>query len=139
MPTIYRAMKDADGKPTVGDGPTDLGVRVPADVQPDTSGKIAPGTGGMSVAPSLADLPTHRLPKRLQALVPDARGVDTNVIWRMGEGDFFAEAITDDLQLRLDPERERHGFVEPVSPVALEEYRAALAATRDAWVRDETG
>jgi len=132
-------MKDADGKPIVGEGPTDLGVRVPADIQPNTAGNVVPGTGGMSVAPSLADLPTHRLPKRLQTLVPDARGVDTNIVWRLGEGDFVAGAVADGLQLRLDPNRARHGFVEPASPVALEEYRAALAATRDAWVVDETG
>lgn len=139
MPKIYRVMRDADGKPTVGDGPTDLGVRVPADIQPNTTGKVVPDTGGMSVAPTLADLPIHRLPKRLQTLVPDARGVDTNVVWRMGKGGFVADPIADGLQLRLDPNRARHGFVEPASPVALEEYRAALAATRDAWVRDETG
>lgn len=132
-------MNGTDGKPTVGNSALDLGVRVPADVSPDSAGMVAPGMGGMSVSPSLADLPTHRLPKRLQTLVPDARGLDTNVVWRLGEGDFVAGSVADGLQLRLDPDRAAHGFVESDSPVALEQYRAALAATRDAWVVDETG
>ena len=139
MPKIHRVLKDTEGKPAVGDRPTDLGVRVPADIQPNTVGVVAPGKGGMSVAPTPADLPTHRLPKRLQNLVSDARGIDTNIVWCLGEGDFIDGAVANDLRLRLDPNGTRHGFVEPALPVPLEQYRRALAATRDAWVVDETG
>jgi hypothetical protein len=48
----FRSMiPDADGRPSRGRSSRKLGVRVPGDVQPDTEGGVAPGGGGMSVAP----------------------------------------------------------------------------------------
>jgi hypothetical protein len=51
----------------------------------------------------------------------------------MGEGPFEAGVIATGLLLRPDPENVHHGFVEPEQTMALDEYRGALEATRDAW------
>jgi hypothetical protein len=47
------------------------------------------------------------------------------------------EALSEQLQLRLDPQRSNHGFVEPGTTMKLEDYQEALAATRDEWSIDE--
>lgn len=140
MPRVYRAMREAEGKPALG--PQDLGVRIPpdpyADVQPDASGMVLPGTGGMSVSPSLAALPDSRIPKRFRPLIPRARGSNDRKVWSMGEGSFAAGSLTSDLCLRPDPAApSKHGFIEPQSAVSLAEYEAALGATRDLWIVDE--
>src|SRR5438874_141843 len=102
MPRVYRSMlADGDG-PMVGDGARTLGVRVaPAD-KPDLpvgdDGFVQPRTGGMSVAPTVGLLPSHRIPKRLRSRYPDARGPDCLSCWRMGNGPFeegpFAVRLT---------------------------------------------
>jgi len=69
-------MKEADGKPTLGEEATDLGVRIPVDIEPDADGNVVPGSGGMFVSPQLTSLPPHRIPKRLYPLVPKATGKD---------------------------------------------------------------
>jgi hypothetical protein len=87
----------------------------------------------MSVSPSLRDLPARLVPSRLRYLVPGAAGNDDLSIWSMGEGNFAHGAISEQLQLRLDPKRSNHGFVEPRVTMKLEDYQEALAATRDQW------
>jgi hypothetical protein len=54
MPKVYRvmAMDETRQKPAMGDTAAHLGVRVPADIEPDESGRVHPGTGGMSVDPT---------------------------------------------------------------------------------------
>ena len=89
----------------------------------------------MSVVPTWRDLPSYRIPRRLRALVPDAAGKDEDVIWRLGEGPFAPGAITAELSLR--PDRTTHGLIEPAGAMTLDQYRAALAATRDSWQIDE--
>jgi len=92
----------------------------------------------MSVAPSLSDLPDHRIPKRLNAYgIPRARGPNSMRIWRMGDGPFLNSPIVADLNLRLDPRDPLHGLVEPATIVKLDQYRRAIEQTRELWVIDE--
>src|SRR4051812_13363208 len=86
VPRIYRSMRADDGMPAIGRSAVCLGVRIPEDIQPDQSGQVQPGTGGMSVAPALRDLPIHRIPRRLQAIAPGAKGSESLRVWRMGDG-----------------------------------------------------
>src|SRR5579862_9016360 len=134
MPKIYRVMKKEDGRPALGESATTLGVRVAStisDIPVDADGRVQPGTGGMSVSPSLRDLPYRLIPRRLRRLVPRAVGNDSLFVWSMGGGAFADGAIAPGLQLRVDPKNENHGFVEPNALMTLEEYQFALSATRD--------
>lgn len=117
MPRIFRGMLPAEvGKPMPGPdgkmlavrGPSDVEPGAHADVIPDASGNISPRSGGMSVAPSLADLPDHRIPKRLRSTgIRRARGPSSLQVWRLGEGPFVDAPLTDQLNLRLDPRDRR--------------------------------
>jgi hypothetical protein len=137
---MYRSMfPDATGEhPEIGDRFGRLGVR-DTDVPADAQGNVRPNTGGMSVNPSLRDLPPELIPKRLrtQLGIPDARGKPPLCVWRMGEGPFVPAPVGDDLQLRPDHAGASHGNVEPARPMQRAEYRAALAATHGAWEIDE--
>jgi len=130
---------DSRGKPALGSGATTLGVRVPADIAPDDAGKIAPESGGMSVSPSLVDLPLHRIPRRLRSCpeIHGATGKDTDFVWSMGQGPFVSEAVAPRLRLRPDPRNARHGFVEPDVVMTLADYTDALGATQPQWLVDE--
>lgn len=141
MALIYRAMRADGDSPMVGHTKNDtLGVREGIDIQP-IQGVVQPSTGGMSVSPSLQELPPHLVPKRLRKHgYPDARRSNTlpdTFPWRMGVGPFTDGQLCDGLQLRIDPSNPAHGFVEPDRPLSLEEYRVAIEATRPAWVREE--
>ena len=137
MPKIYRGMKQDQGKPALGPTPMTLGARVPEDIYADASGLVYPGIGGMSVSPSLLTLPYFRVSKRLRALRPDATGSNELCVWSMGVGNFADGFLTAQLQLRLDPDNEKHGFVEPAVSMSLDEYQNALISTRDLWTIDE--
>lgn len=139
MPKIYRVMNGADSRPTVGDGPLDLGVRVPRDIQPDVHGDVLPNSGGMSVSPRMTALPPHRIPKRLRPLVPKATGKDFHFVWSMGEGPFVADVSAPGLRLRPDPANSKHGFVEPEAVMPIGDYRQSLEATQAKWRVDELG
>jgi len=96
----------------------------------------------MSVSPSVETLPPHRLPRRLQKKYPErfpeASAPNAVYCWSMGEGGFVPGFVADHLRLRLDPEApERHGFVEPEGRMKVEDYEAALGATRNQWRRWE--
>ncbi len=126
--------------PMVGADARMLGVRVPVDIQVDDSGFIRPGTGGMSVAPRLADLPPHRIPRRLrgQPGMAAAVGSDALRIWRYGDGEFVQSKVQEKLQLRIDARDRKHGLIEPDAIMQLSEYSAALAATRPGWRINES-
>jgi hypothetical protein len=157
MPKIYRSMHELEGHPRVGDGSSELGVRLPGgsgkpDVYPDEGGNLAPGVGGMSVAPAirslLLELPTYvpkrlrelaknsDLPADLRALLGRAAGSNSLRVWSMGQGGFEDGAITDLLSLRADTPN--HGFVEPTSVMAVATYQVALQATVEEWVSAES-
>jgi hypothetical protein len=137
MPKIYRGMKKENGKPALGASATTLGVRIPDDIRPDADDRVRPGTGGMSVSPSLRTLPLHRIPARLRERVPKARGNNDLFVWSMGEGTFACGAVATGLLLRVDPSNDNHGFVEPDTIMELSEYQRSLYTTQDAWSIDE--
>ncbi len=131
-------LPDGD-KPMVGPGARMLGVRVPVDIVGDGNGLVYPNTGGMSVAPTLADLPPHRIPRRLRGLpgLAGATGSNTLHIGRLGDGPFAPSAVASGLLVRIDPGDARHGLVEPDAIMLLSECSRALAATRPRWEIDE--
>ena len=137
MPKIYRGMKQEQGKPALGAAATTLGARVPNDIEADAGGLVHPGTGGMSVAPSLQNLPNFRVPKRLHSIFPAAQGRNELFVWSMGIGVFRDGPLTESLNLRLDPTDPRHGFVEPAVTMSLNDYQNALWATQSEWSIDE--
>jgi hypothetical protein len=118
-----------------------LGVRVgpqPGDDIPEKDGHVQPGTGGMSVSPSLETLPSHRIPRRFKdkypERFPDATGSNRLHCWFMGDGAFVTDPVADGLVLRPDPKRpDRHGFVEPEREMPVPDYEAAITATRENW------
>jgi hypothetical protein len=128
-------------KPLVANTARGLGVRAGEgpfdDIPVDANGKVAPLTGGMSVAPSWRNLPEIRIPRRLREKgVLFARGKDSDACWRLGEGAFDAGFVANGLMLR--PDRPDHGTVEPNAMKALHQYLSDLAATRELWVIDES-
>jgi hypothetical protein len=147
MPKIYRAMEAADELPVVGSQGNMLGVRTPpnerADIRPDTNGEVAPSAGGMSVNPGISAMPSWAKPKRWRREHPelhrDARGQESVEVFTHGAGAFVAGRVADELVLA--PDSHRHGMVEPARTMSIDEYRAALAATRPGWriLRDPDG
>ncbi len=138
MPLIFRSMLADGGKPMIGTRSKALGVRVPTDISPDAQGRVAPGTGGMSVVSAWRLLLPHLIPRRLRPLVPHAAGTNALVCWRMDDGTFVAGPLAPGLFFRPDPwDPHRHGFVEPEREMDLGDYQAALAATVELWVMDE--
>jgi hypothetical protein len=133
-------------KPLIGSSNKTLGIRSPTDaapgvepdIAPDATGRVHPGTGGMSVGPRLVDLPAFLVPRRLKMVVPRAAGSAKLMVWAMGSGSFAPGPIAPGLVLRLDPARPtKHGFVEPDRIMTLEEYRQAIEATQNLWALDE--
>jgi hypothetical protein len=137
MPKIYRVMAAEGNVPMIGQTATSLGARVPGDIAPDAAGCVHPGTGGMSVSPSAADLPPHRIPIRLRHLSPDAAGKNAHFVWSLGEGGFVFSPVDIGLQLRPDAGNRSHGFVEPDHTMPLENYQRALHSTQPRWSIDE--
>lgn len=140
MPLIYRVMTVDGDKPLIANSARGLGVRAGAephaDIPVDADGRVAPGAGGMSVAPSWRDLPEVRIPRRLREKgVLFARGRDNDACWKLGDGDFALSAVAEGLTLR--PDRPDHGVVEPHAVVSLNTFLNHLAATRGHWTIDE--
>lgn len=135
---------DEDGLPAVAHT-FGLGVRTPDDVPPgaapdvvlDHAGRVVPGDGGMSVAPSVSEMLQTLLPKEWRAHgYPQARGPSGSKVWRMGTGAFTRAAVSELLLLEPDPPRDgaiRHGHVQPCEPMLVQAYREALANTRYDW------
>ena len=140
MPTVFRGMLSApDGMPELGTSGCSLGVRLDGplrDISLTENGTVGPHAGGMSVAPSLAKLPMHRIPKRLRHRFAEARGSSSCAVYRFGDGGFVSERLAHKLQLRVTSAS--HGLVEPEGVMPLNEYLEALARTRDLWRIDET-
>jgi hypothetical protein len=134
MAKVYRAMKaSGDGYPETGSSARTLGVR-PSDL-PIVDGVVKPGTGGMSVSPSLPTLPPQWVPKRLAHLREGAIGPDSNRVWSHGIGPFVAGEIAPHLLLR--PDSATHGLVEPSREMPFDGYQAAIHSTRMDWRMDE--
>ena len=113
-----RAMRGAAGRPEVGPSARTLGVRPGIDVEV-IEGAVAPGGGGLSVAPGSPELPpTHRRPIDL--------GSGRDPVWSIAHA-----AIGPDLVCRRDSAS--HALVEPARRMKLGEYQAAIAATAPSW------
>jgi hypothetical protein len=127
----FRSMTpDVDGLPRLGRTARLLGVRVPADISPDAEGTVAPGTGGLSVAPdTLWNLPHHRRP----------RGLGRGSTGPLADHVFAVDAdraLPPDLAIRPDPIAPMvHAFMEPAKTMALESFEDLIAATRAQWSR----
>jgi len=136
MARIFRAMTVDNGRPMVGPSPRALGVRVPDDIAFDKDEMVRPATGGMSVAPTWRQLPSHRIPRRLRLNgAPDARGKDEDACWRMGDGAFVSGALIG--QSRLAVDRPSHGVVEPFAVMTHTMCVQELVGTQSIWVVDE--
>lgn len=135
-PKVYRAMKrDATGNaPLVEASARGLGVRQ-RDLVPCQLGLAHPNQGGMSVAPTLADLPPHRVPARLGHLREGAEGADSDRVWVLGTGAFVEGSFTQGLALRVTSVS--HGNIEPDEQRPFEQYVAHLAATATLWTVGE--
>lgn len=90
----------------------------------------------MSIAPRIADLPKHRVPKRLRHLRAGAQAGDNYCCWRLDDLPDQDGPIGDRLHLATGKD---HGQIEPAEPMHIEQFQAALAATRDQWEADEVG
>jgi len=122
---LYRVMKlDADGKPLVGKRRNMLGARAfdPDSKDPrrrfdvaatEDSDLVIPGIlNGLSVSTTFDHLPL---------------GQD-EAVWEIEEAELLPFLIA-------VPDREPHHILEPIRPMTLADYQAALSATRDLWAR----
>jgi len=125
---LIRAMKRCEnGLPRCGERGRHLGVRVSKetssviDIEVDSTGRVRPGIGGMSVV-----LDTRYLPP---ALLPPPIGYGKDSVYSIEERNLGPM-----LCYRPDSTRaSEHGFVEPKSEIAIEAYQAALCATARSW------
>ncbi len=116
---LFRAMRGAGGGPEIGPTARTLGVRPGVDI-PVCEGCVAPGTGGMSVAPGTPmNLPTHRLPAGLG-------GTGRDPLWGVS-----SDALGPNLRFVQDSPK--HGTIQPGGVMTLEQYQSALAATLKSW------
>lgn len=134
MPRVFRSMVRDGNRPLIAASRDALGV-VPGappggDIQVE-AGMVQPKSGGLSVTRSWKDLPPSRIPKRLRHLMPDARGSKKFCCWQLGEGEFAAGKVDDNLVLRVDSPT--HGLIEPSHEMTIEELQHAIAATREKW------
>ena len=135
-PKVFRVMKPAacGAAPLAEASARGLGVR-PRDLAPCALGLAHPQKGGMSVAPTLSDLPPHRVPERLGHLVEGASGHDSDRVWVAGTGAFSTGAFALGLALRVTSAT--HGRVEPDHRRPFKQYEAHLAATATLWTVGE--
>lgn len=128
---VFRGMTPAsDGLPTVERSARSLGIRVPADVQPEGNGRVLPGTGGMSVAlGSVWNLPNHRRPRGMGR---GSSGPQADHVFSLAKVSIHSA----ELGVRPDPPAQlKHALVEPLVPVALLEFEERLGKTRPDWRR----
>ena len=126
MPKLYRSMRDdGTGKPEVSPTARGLGVRpgggdVAAVLATDF---VHPGLGGMSASPDTPlNLAFFRRPAKFQ-------GTGKDPVWEIDSAALPVFGLT----YRVDPKNPKHGYIEPVVPMALDDYQWRLAATSGEW------
>lgn len=148
MPRAYRPMK-AEGdppRPVLGESATKLGVRE-KDLSPDDDGNAQPDKGGVSVVSSIAGLRRRiakgrfspsMVPQRLHDLgkIPGAMGNNSLHLFRIGDGPFESGPLTE--KLRLEPDVEDHGTIQPAHIMPYDEYKQAIVDTKDLWQSRES-
>jgi hypothetical protein len=128
MPRLYRAMREATvGVPETGPSARTLGVRPGIDVSATASDEmVLPGQGGISVSPDdPLNLPSFRRP-------PNFQGTGRDPVFAIDVGQ-----LGPDLRYRPDPNKPKHGFIEPARPMTLDKYQQAVAATQSRWEKVE--
>jgi hypothetical protein len=143
MPTIYRAMKQADdGQPEVGSDSKQLGVRIApnpnADIDLDEKGAVILNGKGMSVADNWRRLLPHLIPKRLKRIFSGAAGSNRLACFCLGQGPFSPGLLNSRLSLVLKDHDVHAGNVVPAQAVSERQFQVDLAATRGEWTIDET-
>lgn len=120
---VYRTMTPGpDGLPVVAPTARGLGVRPGVDIPVDTRGMVAPETGGMSVSPAIAGLPSHRVPRSMG-------GTSNDTMYCTCTSNFPSS-----LTYRPDPARPNmHGFVEPTTGMPVGTYQQNIGGTRTSW------
>jgi hypothetical protein len=117
MPTIYRSMYAADdGLPSVHQSASGLCVRRGYDIFPDDNDNVRPEGLGMTVRPSVDDIPDDFKRKRW-------------VVWEID-----TEQLPEALQYLQD--RDDHGVLEPAWEMSFEDYEDAILETRSEWRRN---
>ena len=91
----------------------------------------------MSVAWHWRDLPTHRIPERLDDGEVGATGHNSDCCWKFGQGSFSVATVADGLVLALKQGSTIRGNVVPSATVSLGQFQSDLAATRLGWTVDE--
>ncbi|WP_165227352.1 hypothetical protein [Aquisphaera insulae] len=131
-----------DGLPIVGSNSKELEIRLPpdrnADVDLDDNGHVITNGKGMSVAEHWKYLLGHLIPKRLVARIPGATGSNALTCYRLGSGAFVEGALNDDLVVIIKSHDIHAANVAPSRSGHIEDFQAALAATRTQWRPDET-
>src|SRR5215470_14646297 len=125
---VFRGMEPGlNGLPLLGRSNRRLGVRVPDDIAPDSSGNVHPGTGGMSVAPeTMWNLPNHRRPR---GMLRGSTGPAGDRVYGIDP-----EAIAKHA-LHVRPTSIRHANVEPSIQMSLAMYEDNLARTQPSWLQ----
>ena len=143
MPKAFRPMK-SDGNPPlpiIGDSAKYLCVRE-VDLPHDSDGNAVPDRGGLSVVSSMRGLririqkgkfPPTMVPRRLgeNGTLPGAIGPNDIVVFALGNGAFENGLIADNL--KLVPDVNHHGAIQPDRLMPYEQYRASIHQTRDLW------
>lgn len=141
MPLTYRVMtEDAiDHKPITGDTSSKLGVR-DSDLFIDQSGNALPGTGGTSVIEPMPGLKIRlqsmspsMVPRRLHdnGRIAGASGSNSRRVFKIGAGAWVTGNLT--TNLKVVPDADHHGTIQPDSRMPMEDYRTAIKATREEW------
>ena len=124
---LYRKMfEDADGRPIVGAGRNELGVRPAdpqkprqaADVHVSADGDLIPPGDGMSAFTDPG------------AISPLVQGVLYSI---------ETDDLPDELTWEQRGKKPAHHHIEPKDEATLKEFQELLAETRDLWQREDGG
>jgi RHS repeat-associated protein len=118
---VFRGMTNDNGSPQIAQSARGLGARVGPglDIEADAHGMVHPGTGGISVAPSVGDLPAHRRP-------PEFGGTGKDPVWKMNTDDLGSD-------LKHVADKPGHGTIQPSRSMHVDDYQKALAETQQKW------
>jgi hypothetical protein len=125
---MFRVMrKDADNKPTTGQGFCQLGVR-PNEIDTDDEGNAIQNEKGMSVSPAWRVISIF--------IGTGGRGKDNGFCFRRGVAPFQRGPCGHGLE--LVPDSPNHGVVRPAQLVPAATFLKDLANTREEWEIDES-
>jgi hypothetical protein len=130
---------NGDNRPAIGDTSSKLGVR-DSDLRIDNSGNAVPGTGGTSVIEPMPGLRVRlrsmspsMVPRRLHddGRIPGAIGSNDRRVFKIGAGVWEVGNLTADL--KIVPDSNHHGTIQPQTLMPMTNFRDAIKATRNDW------